>query len=183
MNTHTSNNVHDHRRLRHFVCIVLLTVWASVVAAPTYAQGASRKYRNQKGTVLLGVGLGVLVDSGGSTSLGLGANAGYAVFHGVVPGVRVLTFFGGTFIAETATTLTLTPPMRGYVVPYLDFELGGRFDNIGNGFLYGGGLGVFLGRVSANFALKLGYLYRKIDYGDGLLVNDSRPSLSLALTL
>ena len=182
MNTHTSINVHDHRRLRHFVCIVLLTVCVFVVSAPTYAHGANQKYRNQKGTVLLGVGLGVLVGSGGSTSLGVGANVGYAVFHGVVPGVRALTFFGGNFIAETAATLTLTPPMKTYVVPYLDLELGGRFDNIGNGVLYGGGLGVFLGRISAKYALKLGYLYRKINYGDGLLVNDSRPSLSIALT-
>ena len=182
MKTHTTFTLHDHRRLRHFVYAILLTVCASVVSAPTYAQGTRHKYRNQKGTVLLGVGLGVLVDSGSSTSLGVGANAGYAVFHGVVPGVRVLTFFGGTFIAETAATLTLTPPMKSYVVPYLDLELGGRFDNIGNAFLYGGGLGVFLGKLTSGYALKLGYLYRKINYGDGLLVSDSRPSLSIALT-
>ena len=180
MKFHARKNVAHRAWFRHFVYVGLFSLWALRGSNPTHAK-PTPKVRNAQGSLLVGLGLGASIGQNTPVSIAVGGHLGYAVFDGVVPGVRVLTLWSEAVATELAATLTLSPPWKTYIVPYLGTEVGGRFDPIGNGFMYGVGAGVYLGRVTANYSLKIGYMYRKISYTDDLVFDASRPHFSVSL--
>ena len=177
---HLKKNVPHQARFRHFVCLSMALLWGAICSTPTYASQGPH-LRNPQGSQSLGLGLGG--GGGGNTPLtiAVGGHFGYAVLTGVVPGVRGLVIWSEAVATELAATLTLTPPFESYVVPFAALELGGRFDPIGTGLMYGAGAGVYLGRPRAAFALQLGYMYRMISYGENQVFDASRPTISVSL--
>ena len=180
MRFHARKNVAHRAWFHHFVYACLFNLCALIGSNPTYAQ-STPKARNAQGSLLVGLGLGASLGGDAPVSIGVGGHLGYAIFDGIVPGVRVLTLWSEAVAMELAATITLSPPWKTYVVPYLDAEVGGRFDPIGKGFMYGAGAGFYLGRVTANYSLKIGYMYRKISYTDDLVFDASRPHFSVSL--
>jgi hypothetical protein len=132
---------------------------------------APRRLRDPQGSVLLGL-TGGLALSSDFTYGSVGAQAGYAIFDGVVPGLRGNIFFGDVGGGEAAATLWLTPPIDFVVVPFVAGELGYAArelddDTAFDGAMYGLGGGVHLGRADEPFALRAGVIYRYYDFGAG----------------
>lgn len=115
-------------------------------------------YRNPQGSInasgILGVGVGA------ATTFVVGAGFGYAVFTGVMPGVRAQLIAGDFVGGEVAGTLTLTPPLPGTFTPFVIGEVGRRFVEDLSAWFYGVGGGVYLGEPSATVNLQIGYVHR-----------------------
>ncbi len=115
-------------------------------------------YRNPQGTIaasgILGAGIG------STTTFIIGAGFGYAVFTGVLPGVRAQLIAGDFVGGEVAGTLTLTPPLPGTFTPFVIGEVGRRFVEDLSAWFYGVGGGVYLGEPSATVNLQIGYVHR-----------------------
>ena len=146
------------------------------------------KYRNPQGHVQFGATLGIGGAFGGQRAFGGGVGIGYAVLTGVLPGVRGLLIAGGDIGGELAATLTLTPPFESYLTPFAFGEIGGRFEPTGNGFLYGGGGGLYVGNARSVFSLQVGWVFRQISFPatDTLAaakVDASGPLLALSIRL
>ncbi len=135
--------------------------------------------RNEQGQLIVSAYLGAVV--GQKSGIAVGAGVGYAVFGGVVPGVRGVVIASDGIGGEVAATLTLSAPFDFYLIPFLIGEVGGRFDPIGQGLLYGGGGGVYIGNPNSTFGLQLGWMFRRIDYGDIGSADASGPIISLSL--
>jgi len=96
-----------------------------------------------------------------------GLGLGYAVITGIVPGVRGQVLAGdGPVGGEAAGTLTLTPPISLYLVPFGLGEVGYRWDGDFTGFMWGAGGGLYIGEPTDRFAIQAGYIYREIDTKD-----------------
>ena len=180
MRLHAPKNVPHEQRLRHFVYSAVLVLSGLIGSSPTYA-APDPGVRNAQGSLTLGLGLGASLGGNGPLSIAVGGQVGYAIFDGIVPGTRLLTVWSEEMALELAATLTLSPPWKSYMVPYLGTELGGRFDPIGTGLMYGIGAGVYLGRARDSYSIKIGYMYRKISYSDDLVFDASRPNFSVSL--
>lgn len=139
-------------------------------------------YRNPAGSVQISGAVSVAVGNE-QTVFGLGIGVGYAVITGVVPGFRALLLVGGDEVAgELATTLTLTPPLATYLVPFVLGEVGRRFDGLGGAWLFGAGGGVYLGEPQAGFGLQLGWIFRKYVYESGS-ISGNGPIIAVSISL
>jgi hypothetical protein len=121
-------------------------------------------YRNPQKSINLGLIAGAAV-GGGQAQFVIGANVGYAVLTGVVPGVRAVMIAGNGVAGELGLTVTLTPPITTSFTPFAIGEVGRRFDDLG-GWIYGAGGGLYLGEPAAQFAFQLGWMFRRIVYSD-----------------
>jgi len=129
---------------------------------------------------ILGSGiLGISTGSGG-TSLVLGVGVGYAVFDGVVPGVRGLAVLGDRLGGELAATLTLTLPVGWYAVPFVTGEGGRRWLDGLAGWIVGAGGGVRIGWPSSRLAFRLGWIWRRF-YVQGASFDVSAPIVGVQL--
>lgn len=137
-------------------------------------------YRNPKGTWSVGGTLG-LASGPDRTSFVVGANVGYAVLTGVLPGVRGLLVIGDGVGGELAATLTYTPPFTWAVTPFALVEGGRRWLSGLSGWLYGAGVGVYLGDPAAWFNVQLGYIWRQWAVDDGPTVDVSAPIVGLSV--
>lgn len=117
------------------------------------------QYRNPQGRWALGGTLGLSSGTGGTLFIA-GANLGYAVYTGILPGVRGLSILGDDVGGELATTLTLTPPVKWAFTPFVIAEGGRRWFAGQTGWLYGVGGGVYLGSTRQTFNFQLGYIFR-----------------------
>lgn len=138
-------------------------------------------HRNPQGALNVSTVFGASV-GGSGTQFVLGLGAGYAVFTGVMPGVRGLILVGDGLGGEIATNLTLTPPIESSITPFVVGELGRRFEPFGAGWLYGAGGGIYLGEPAASFAVQLGWMFRRIAFADPVgNVDASGPIVSLSI--
>lgn len=185
------SNLTDRGRGGHLaplITVCVLCTWIAPALAeespepPERAQADERPYRNPQGALLLNGSLGLSVGSG-VTYVGVGIGAGYAVVTGVVPGARGLVLFGsGATVGEVAATLTLTPPLRVYTLPFVIGEVGGRFEPAGRALVYGVGGGLYLGEADSTFAFQVGWMWRRAKFGGELGTFDiSGPILSLSI--
>lgn len=132
------------------------------------------RIRDPQGSVLVGVSGGASLSDGFNYGT-VGAQVGYAVVHGVVPGVRGNVFFGDLTGGELAATLWLTPPIAFAVVPFAVGEIGYAWQNFNDqsfdGALFGVGGGLHFGEPSDRFNLRAGVIYRYYDIagGDGYI--------------
>ncbi|MCA9552405.1 MAG: hypothetical protein KC933_20390, partial [Myxococcales bacterium] len=117
-------------------------------------------YRNPTGALVTSGTLGMAI-GGNGTSFVLGVGLGYAVVHGVVPGVRGLLVVGHGVGGELALTATLTPPVSWDVTPFLMLEGGRRWLDDLSGWLYGVGGGVYIGNPMSHFGFQLGWVWRR----------------------
>lgn len=120
--------------------------------------------RNPQGSVVV-QGLAGMSAGGGQFTALIGLGVGYAVFTGVVPGVRGALFLGDVFGGELLGNLTLSPPLAGSLVPFVAAEGGYRWEAGLRGPMYGVGGGLFLGDPTGPFGLQIGVMYRVWDYG------------------
>lgn len=148
---------------------------------------AGSGYRNPAGSIALSGMFGASFgDSGTRFVFALGV--GYAVLTGVVPGVRGLIATGaGDLGGELAATLTLTPPISTSITPFAVGEVGRRFepDELGGGaWMYGAGVGAYLGDPDSRFALQLGWMFRRLSFDDAdEPIDASGPLVSIAARL
>jgi hypothetical protein len=109
-----------------------------------------------------------------------GAQVGYAVLTGVMPGIRGLIITGDGVAGELAASLTLTPPLALYLVPFAVAEVGRRFDDQG-AWLYGAGLGAYLGEPESRIGLQAGWMFRRLVY-ETVSVDASGPIIALVIS-
>ena len=171
------------------VAVAAILSWLSPLAsaAPLEAEPEQGpKYRNEAGSLVLSGGLGIGV-GGRTTVVSIGAGVGYAPITGILPGVRGRFLASRDVAGELAATLTLTPPLSSYLLPFVFGEAGRRFDSAGGGWLYGGGGGVYLGDADAPFSLQVGWVFRQIEYEDvggedeDVVLDASGPLIALSL--
>jgi hypothetical protein len=136
-------------------------------------------YRNPQGSFLSAFLFFIGHDSQTGTFVAFGLGLGYAVITGVVPGVRGELLYSDGFGAEVAGTLTLTPPLSWSLTPFLIGEAGLHFEDGRQGWLYGGGAGVYLGDPTSRIAVQLGYVWRAIVY-ENEKQDGSGPLLAIA---
>ncbi len=122
------------------------------------------KLRNPQGSVVV-QGLAGMSSGGGQFSALIGLGLGYAIFTGVVPGIRGALFLGDVFGGEILATATLSPPLEGSVVPFVSGEVGHRWESGLRGLIYGVGGGLFLGDPAGSYGLQLGVMYRVWEWG------------------
>jgi hypothetical protein len=131
---------------------------------------ASANYYDPQGSVQVGLTGGGSFSSDFNYGI-IGASVGYAVFTGVVPGLRGAGFFGDLTGGEIAGTLTLTPPIVFPVVPFVMGEIGHAWQNFNDqsfrGLLAGGGGGIHLGQPTDRFTVRAGVIYRYYDLAGG----------------
>lgn len=138
------------------------------------------RYRNPQGSIQVTGAIGVSVGSE-QTLVAIGAGVGYAVVTGVVPGIRGVIIAGDGIGAELAGTLTLTPPLATYLVPFLVGEAGRRFDEFGGAWLYGGGGGLYVGEPASGLGLQVGWMFRRLVYED-VTLDASGPIISISIS-
>lgn len=144
-------------------------------------EDAPPAYRNPTGSISLSGTAGVASSREG-TSVIIGVGVGYAVFTGVVPGVRGLIISGPPGVGgELAATLTLTPPLSARFTPFVVGEAGRRWEPGLRGWLYGAGGGLYIGRPEASFGLQLGWIFRWIRLDDGRTVRGDGPIVGLSI--
>ncbi len=158
-----------------------LAMSGSSLGAEDVDDDGDRGYRHPQGALSLqGFLGGSFRESGNQFVVGVGA--GYAVLTGVMPGVRGLVLMGDGVGGELVGTLTLTPPLRLYLTPFIMGEAGRRFEPDFSGWLYGAGLGFFLGDPAKSFSLQAGWMIRRFVVADETL-DVSGPILSISLRL
>jgi hypothetical protein len=135
--------------------------------------------RNPAGAWIVGGTIGVAVGDGG-TAFVFGASVGYAVFTGVVPGLRGVVVAGRGIGGELAGTLTLTPPFSWPILPFAIAEGGHRWDPDGRGWIYGGGGGIYIGSPASRFGLQLGWIFRRYAIEDRPDVDASGPIIGVS---
>lgn len=122
--------------------------------------------------------LGLAGGSGGA-SLVIGAGIGYAVFSGVVPGLRGLVVLGSRTGGELAFTLSLTPPFGWSVVPFVVGEAGHRWLDGTQGWIVGVGGGAHIGRPEAVVGVRVGWIWRRYLIKGGPAVDASAPIIAV----
>jgi hypothetical protein len=142
---------------------------------PALGQAVTPRYHNPTGSLVIKPELRVTV-GGDRTVVGIGVGVGYAVITGVLPGVRGMVIIDDEVGGELGLTLTLTPPLDFYLVPFAYGEVGRRFDGLGSAWLYAGGGGLYVGEPASSLGLQAGWIFRRYVYesveidGSGLLV-------------
>lgn len=134
---------------------------------------------NPQGSFLLGLSGGASFSRNASV-YAIGASAGYAVYHGVVPGARGVVFFGSYEAGETAATLLLTPPLGWVAVPFVGTEAGYRWEPQLDGPLLGVGFGLFVGRPRDSVNVQAGWMFRRFWHDLGS-ADISGPVISLSI--
>lgn len=152
-------------------------LWVGLGASS--AEAAPPEVHNPQGSFLLGVSGGASF-SRNTSVFAIGASAGYAVLHGLVPGVRGVVFFGDFEAGETAATLLFTPPLGWVAVPFVATEAGYRWEPSADGPLLGVGFGVYVGRPSDHVNVQAGWMFRRFWYETGS-ADISGPVISLAI--
>lgn len=159
--------------------IAALTVTCAALGAMP-APARAQHYHNPRGSFVLRPEL-ALGFSEERTVVGLGAGFGYAVLTGVLPGLRGMVLIDdGELGGELGLTLTLTPPLDFYLVPYGYGELGRRWDSYGGAWMYAGGGGVFLGEPASPLGVQVGWIFRRFVYADFEL-DGSGPMIALSI--
>lgn len=141
---------------------------------------SNSKLRNPQGSVVV-QGLAGMSSSEKQFSALIGLGVGYAIFTGVVPGVRGALFLGDVFGGEILATATLSPPLEGSVVPFVVGEVGHRWQSELGGLIYGVGGGFFLGDPAGNYGLQLGVVYRIWEWGGPEPIRSFAPIVGLSL--
>ncbi|MCC7386011.1 MAG: hypothetical protein IT384_29455 [Deltaproteobacteria bacterium] len=137
-------------------------------------------YRNRRGSVVVLASAGIAI-GGESTAVAIGAGVGYALVTGVLPSVRALLIFGDGTAGELSLDLTLTPPIAAPLVPFVQGEVGRRFDGAGGAWILAVGGGVYLGDPRSTLNIALGYAYRRYLYENASL-NGSGPILAASFS-
>jgi hypothetical protein len=160
--------------------IALLTIaLLAQTETGTIAGEPAPEYRNPSGAWIVGGTIGVAV-GGAGTAFVFGASVGYAVFTGVVPGVRGVVIAGRGIGGELAATLTLTPPFSSPILPFALAEGGHRWDPDFRGWIFGGGGGIYVGSPASRFGLQLGWIFRRYAIEDGPDVDASGPIIGVS---
>lgn len=137
-------------------------------------------YRNRRGSVVVLASAGIAIGSE-STSVAIGAGVGYALVTGVLPSVRAVLIFGDGTAGELSLDLTLTPPIAAPLVPFVQGEMGRRFDGAGGAWILAVGGGVYLGDPRSTLNIALGYAYRRYLY-ENVSLNGSGPILAASFS-
>ena len=167
----------------HVIAVVLLaSALLAQAETATIAEEPPNEYRNPSGAWIVGGTIGAAVGGSGTVFV-FGVSVGYAVFTGVVPGVRGVLIAGRGIGGELAATLTLTPPFAWPVLPFVVGEGGYRWDRDVRGFIYGGGGGLYIGAPTNRFGLQLGWIFRRYAIEDGPTVNAGGPIVGVAVAL
>jgi hypothetical protein len=191
--TEPTEGRHDGLRTQLTRCVIAL-----LIAVPSFAYAeedepgsqpkseekaeaeADPPYRNPQGSVQV-TGAGSISVGSESTSIAIGVGVGYAVVTGVVPGVRVVVISNDGLGAELAGTLTLTPPLSLYLVPFVVGEAGRRFLPGGGAWLYGGGGGVYIGEPESRVGLQLGWIFRRLVF-ENESFDSSGPIITISIS-
>jgi hypothetical protein len=147
---------------------------------PSSKDERARRIHNPRGSIVLGVSGGASFGRDLSV-FSLGAQFGYAVYHGILPGVRGLVFFGDYSGGEAAGTLVLTPPISFQLVPFVMGDAGYRWEEVGNGPIAGVGVGAYIGHPADRLNVQLGWIFRRFWYGDGRSADASGPLVAISL--
>jgi hypothetical protein len=120
-------------------------------------------YRYPAGSFAFSGGFGLALGNG-SSAYALSLGVGYAVLTGVLPGIRGEVISASGVGGEFAGTLTLTPPISLYAVPFVLGEIGQRWDSVGSALFFRAGGGLTLGEPESHFALQLGWSIARYQY-------------------
>ncbi len=166
-----------HQPGKHWKIVAALSLLTGLSASTARAEAP--EYHNPQGSFLLGLSGGASFSRNASV-FAIGASTGYAVFHGVVPGVRGVVFFGDYAAGETAGTLLLTPPLGWVAVPFVGTEVGYRWEPALDGPLLGVGVGLFVGRPDDSVNVQAGWMFRRFWHDLGS-ADISGPVISLSI--
>lgn len=157
--------------------ILILTLLSPAFALAEEAEEAPA-YHNPRGAIVANLLVGVAV-GGNSTQVAFGAGVGYAVLTGVLPGLRGMMIVGDSVAGEVAATLTLTPPLSFFLVPFAYGEVGRRFDALG-AWMLAGGPGLYVGDPRDTIVLQGGWIFRRYFY-ENVGLDGSGPLISLSI--